>query len=79
MDVETLLQTSTIKTRAELADVCQVTRQAVQRWQLVPEDRCHFVEAATFGEVTVEALRPDRQWKRARNGRVIGYTVPVPS
>jgi DNA-binding transcriptional regulator YdaS (Cro superfamily) len=77
MDVETLLRESSIKTRAALAGVCGVTRQAVQRWQVVPLDYCPAVEIETG--VRCEELQPDVSWKRDRKGRIVGYTVPVAS
>lgn len=76
MDIETLLQQSNIKTRAELARICGRSKPAVGNWSVVPEDCCPAVESHTG--IRCEELRPDREWKRAR-GRIIGYTVPVAS
>lgn len=75
MDIDQVLTQSGIKTRAALARVCRVTKQAVAHWRIVPEDRCHFVEAATG--LRCEALRPDVQWVRDSAGMVTGYTVQV--
>lgn len=34
--------------------------------------------AANGGAVTVEQLRPDRDWERDAGGEITGYRVPVP-
>jgi DNA-binding transcriptional regulator YdaS (Cro superfamily) len=44
-----------------LARKCGVTYQAVRKWERlrVPAERCHAIQLATDGAVTIHDLRPD--------------------
>ncbi len=70
-----------VGTKAKLAAAIGVSAQAVSQWKpdSVPPDPCARIEAATDGRVRCEALRPDIEWQRDREGRITGYVVPVPA
>ena len=57
---------------ANLARSLGVSPVMVSQWasgvKAVPPERCVAIERATGGDVTCEELRPDVEWKRAREG-----------
>lgn len=44
---------------AELARVCNVSKQAASKWNRLPAEHCIAVEVATEGRFTRYQLRPD--------------------
>ena len=55
-------------TMSRLARRLDIPLSVVSLWvngkRAVPASRCHAVEAATYGNVRVETMRPDLDWTR---------------
>lgn len=71
MNLKTYLKT---RSQTELAKALGVTQGAVWQWAngltSVAAERCPAIEAATFGMVRCEELRPDVAWSVLRQGSV---------
>lgn len=48
-----------IKTKAEIARLCGVSKQALQFWRRIPAEYCRRLERACDGTVTRYQMRPD--------------------
>lgn len=48
----------------------------IRRSKRVPLEWCPAVEMAVDGQVVCEVMRPDVQWNRDAEGRIVGYSVP---
>lgn len=60
--MKTLSLTKGLLTAAQIAKLCDVTVQAVYKWQknkLIPPEYCRTIEFATQGKVTRYELNPD--------------------
>lgn len=56
---ELLLNGSEIKTKSQIAELCNVTPQALKCWKRIPAQHCRKLEVASGGRVTRYQMRPD--------------------